>query len=501
MAQQQQVNQYTNRSRLALATDAYRGALKARLLLSGPSGSGKTFTALLLASVLAGTDRTSKSIVGIDTEKDSMRTYADLFRLEDGSPGFQHVSWAAPYNATDLALTLRDASNDPERRVVLVDSHSHFWTGQGGILDVANGRWTGWGEARPMHADMIEAILSCDCHVILCAREKQEHVQERNDATGKIEVRKLGMKVQQDSELEFEMNVAISMDMSHVMHVSKSRTAAVEVGRSFIAGHAEEFAGIYREWLESGEPVCTKPELDKLVDVLNRIDDAALRQRAKREFVDTFGRPEMLLHSRYDEATTWVADKLLGIDETPNRAPDAEPPAPKGNEPKGVESKSDVDPGDAARAVAEGEHEPEPPEQPPADDPPATPPAQPDPPAQPVNGAAVARDANAGESTSDVTDEQQTGAAASPDAAEAQSDAQQQDGGDELTDEQRLEQLTAEVTKAVEDEISQYSISDISNALRDAGLNRNGTNTQARARLTKHVIKTRLDERLEQANA
>lgn len=482
---QQQGNQYTNRSRLALATDAYRGALKARLLLSGPSGSGKTFTALLLASVLAGVDRTSKSIVGVDTEKDSMRTYADLFRLEDGSPGFQHVSWAAPYNATDLALTLRDASNDPERRVVIVDSHSHFWTGQGGILDVANGRWTGWGEARPMHADMIEAILSCDCHVILCAREKQEHVQETNTTTGKIEVRKLGMKVQQDSELEFEMNVAISMDMSHVMHVSKSRTAVVEVGRSFIAGHAEEFAGIYREWLESGEPVCSKVELDALIAVLNRIEDAALRQRAKREFVDTFGRPEMMLHSRYDEATTWVADKLLGIDETPNRAPDAEPPAPKGNEPKGVESKSDVDPGATARAVAEGEHEP---------DPPAEPQGEPDPPAQPAApGAAVDRDADAA-AVSDVTDEQQSGATASPSDGDGESDAEQQ--GDE-SDEQRLERITAAVTASVEDEMSSYSISDISNGLRDAGLNRNGTNTQARARLSKHKIKEGIAARLE----
>lgn len=330
MAQQQ--NQYTNRSRLALATDAVRGNLKARLLLSGPSGSGKTFTALLIASVLAGTDRTSKSIVGLDTEKDSMRTYADLFRLEDGSPGFQHVSWTAPYNATDLAMTLRDASNDPDRRVVVVDSHSHFWRGQGGILDVANGKWTGWNEARPMHTDMIDAVLSCDCHVILCARSSQEHVQETNPATGKVSIVKLGMKVQQDADLEFEMNVALEIDMSHVLHVSKSRTAQVEVGRTFIAGHAEEFAGIYRDWLESGEPVCSKIQLDALIDVLNRIEDAALRQRAKREFVDVFGRPEMLLLSRYDEATAWVADKLLGIDETPDRAPDAEPPAPEGHE-------------------------------------------------------------------------------------------------------------------------------------------------------------------------
>lgn len=322
MARQQAQPQYENRSRLGLATPAIRPGMKGRMLLAGPSGSGKTYTSLLIAMSLR-TNIEVASVLQIDTEKDSGRTYADEFLLGDGSPAYKHISWAAPYNAVDLAMTLRDASGQYD--VVIVDSHSHFWRGQGGVLDVAGGRWTGWGEARPMHADMVDAILSCDCHVILCARSTMEHVQEKNEATGKIEVRKLGMKIQQDADLEYEMNVGLELDMNHVLRVTKSRTRAVPVGKEFIAGHAEEFAGVYRDWLKGGEPAATKEQVDNLIAVLNRIDDPPTRQEAKRQFVEVFGRPEMLLVSRLDEANEWVADKLLGNEPTPDRAEDDEP--------------------------------------------------------------------------------------------------------------------------------------------------------------------------------
>lgn len=331
--------QYTNRSRLSLASPAIRPGMKGRMLLSGPAGAGKTYTALLIASILAGPERVTRSIVMVDTEKDSGKTYADLFRLADGSEGYMHLSWGAPYNATDLAMTLREAS-DSSTDVVIVDSHSHFWRAQGGILDVANGKWTGWNEARPMHADMIDAILSCDCHVILCARSTMEHVQEKDERTGKTTIRKVGMKVQQDAELEYEMNIALEIDMPHTLHVSKSRTLAVPVGTQYIAGHAEQFAGDYRDWLVGGEPVTSKEQQDNLVAVLNRIEDAANRGRSKRLFMDVFGRPEMLLISRLAEAEEWVANQLLGVGDEGggDRAPDEVPADERGKQPEPTEA-------------------------------------------------------------------------------------------------------------------------------------------------------------------
>lgn len=317
--------QYENRSRLGLATPAIRPGMKGRVLLGGPSGAGKTYTALLLAMVLR--ERIDiASVLQIDTEKDSGLTYADDFQLADGSPAYKHLTWGAPYNAVDLAMTLRDASGKYD--VVIVDSHTHFWKGQGGVLDVAGGRWTGWAEARPMQVDMVDAILSCDAHVILCARMTQEHEQTRNVTSGKLEVVKLGMKIQQDADLEYEVNVALELDMNHILRVTKSRTRAVPVGREYIAGHAEEFAGQYREWLAGGEPAASKEQIDNLVATLNRIADPANRMLSKQRFVETFGRPEMLLVSRLHDAAEWVANAVLGNEPPADRAPDEEPPQP-----------------------------------------------------------------------------------------------------------------------------------------------------------------------------
>lgn len=353
----QRQTQYENRSRFALATPAIRPGMHGRVLLSGPSGAGKTYTALLIAGVLAGADRVTSSIVMIDTEKNSGKTYADEFPLADGTPGYLHLPWQAPYNPTDLAMTMRDISNS-ETRVVIVDSQSHFWRGQGGTLDVASGRYTGWGEARPMHADMVDAMLECEAHVILCARSTQEHVQEKDDRD-KWVVRKLGMKIQQDADLEYEVNVALTIDMQHTLYVSKSRTRRVPVATEYISGHAEEFAGVYRDWLEAGEPAATKEQRDNVLAALNRIDDAALRQQAKRDFIDTFGRPEMLLVSRLDEAAAWVANRVLGVDETSDRAPDDDsPPDDKGTEQHETHEHGEEPPADlvdAAERVVQGQ--------------------------------------------------------------------------------------------------------------------------------------------------
>ena len=278
-------------SRLTLVADAVRPSLKARLMLAGPSGAGKTWTALTIATELS----EGGPILGIDTEKESMLTYADDF-------SFKHLPWEAPYDPRELTDTLNEAGKS--YAVIICDSASHFWRKQGGTLDIASGKFTGWKEARPVQERFMEAVLGCQAHVILCVRSKMEHTQEVEN--GKQVVKKLGMAAQQDDDLEYELNVAIELTMDHTATISKSRTTALPVGRAFPPGRAQEMARIYKEWLAGGVELAPGAAVAALKAELNSLPDF---RRVKTEFLGTFGRPEALAASRLTEAQRWVSER------------------------------------------------------------------------------------------------------------------------------------------------------------------------------------------------
>ncbi|MFZ5852291.1 MAG: AAA family ATPase [Actinomycetota bacterium] len=272
-------------SRLSRATPAVRPALKARLMISGPAGGGKTWTALSIAEVLTEHGR----ILVIDTEKESALTYADNFT-------FDHLPWHPPFDPRELAATVMEAGETYD--CVIVDSASHFWTGSGGTLDIAEGRFTGWKAARPAQADLVDAILQAKSHVIICARSKMEHVQETDPATGRQVVRKLGMAPQQDNTLEYELNLAVELDLDHRMIVSKSRTVAVPVGQQYTAGHEKDLAVAYQAWLASGEPPLAGQAVDALkarLAALSEHQRAWAREEWQREGLP---RPEFLRESQ-----------------------------------------------------------------------------------------------------------------------------------------------------------------------------------------------------------
>lgn len=255
-------------NRLSLAREAVRPSLKARLMLSGPAGAGKTFSALEIASVLG------ERILLIDTEKESALTYASEF-------AFTHLPWAPPFDPRELGATLVQAAADYD--VIVVDSLSHFWGGQGGTLDIADGKFGGWKTARPAQNDAVDGILSSPAHVIVCVRSAIEHVQELDSRTGKQVVRKLGLAPKQDKDLEYELNLAVEIDIDHRIAVAKSRTTAIPVGQMFAPGHARDLGNTYKEWLAGGEPFA---DLEVRADIDR--DAKALTGNARSALLDAW---------------------------------------------------------------------------------------------------------------------------------------------------------------------------------------------------------------------
>lgn len=310
-------------SRLKLAAPAIRPALPARAVFSGPPGAGKTRTALIVATVLA----EGRPILFIDTEQESALTYADDFE-------FVHLPFRPPYDPRDLAATLVEAGDT--YAVIVVDSLSHFWRAEGGVLDIAGGKFSNWKDARPIHETMVQAFLSCKAHFIGCARAKTEHVQETDPRSGKQVVRKIGMAVIQDDTLEYELNVACELDMDHSFVVSKSRTVAVPVGRVFKAEQAEMFAEEYRDWLQGGEPPAPAEFVEALRDRIGALPPA-VRKECKAAFMASLGRPDTLPESRMDAASSLVAGFEARAAEITESAPDPEAPvAPPTVEPDAV---------------------------------------------------------------------------------------------------------------------------------------------------------------------
>lgn len=218
--------------------------------MSGPSGAGKTYTALTIARELVNGDMSQVTV--IDTEKDSALTYADDF------PGFNHLPWEPPYNPTELGETIMEAGAAHPGGVVIVDSLTHFWSKEGGTMTIADGKFGGWNVARPAQENMVNGILGAKSHTIVCVRSKVSYAQEDDpNRPGRTKITRLGMAPQQDATLDYEMNVALELDLEHNMYVGKSRAKDIPVNRQYIPGKAVEFAHEYMDWLDGGTELDT----------------------------------------------------------------------------------------------------------------------------------------------------------------------------------------------------------------------------------------------------
>lgn len=234
---------------------AVRKGQKARLALSGPSGSGKTWTALEAAFSLAEGER----VLVLDTERASASLYADEF------PAFDVIDWTPPFDPRELANVL--AEMGPKYEVIVVDSLSHFWAGEGGtlaIVDAAAARakgnsYVGWNEGTPAQNDMVAGLLAAPCHVIVTLRSKTEYVLE-TDSRGKQVPRKVGMAPVQRADLDYEFTVTAEIDHEHSVMVDKTR-CSVLAGKVFKAGHTVELAAALGSWLATAEPEPEPPTI------------------------------------------------------------------------------------------------------------------------------------------------------------------------------------------------------------------------------------------------
>lgn len=196
---------------------AERVKSKLRLAISGPSGSGKTMGSLKLAKGLGG------RVCLIDTERGSGDLYADLY-------DYDIISLEPPFKPDVLIEAVRAAEN-ANYDVIIIDSLSHFWADEGGLLDQADkmqaagkNRFTLWADITPQHRRLVNTMLNSSKHIIATMRAKQEYAMETDDK-GKASVKKLGLAPVQREGMEYEFTVFFDVDQNHNAKASKDRTA------------------------------------------------------------------------------------------------------------------------------------------------------------------------------------------------------------------------------------------------------------------------------------
>ncbi len=226
---------------------AVKYGAKLRLAIAGPAGSGKTYTSLTLASALADGGR----VAVIDTEHGSASKYADIF------PEFDTLQLETFHPQRYI-----DAIHEAEQggyAVLVIDSLSHAWSGQGGLLEekdkIARAKYSGnsfsaWNDASAIQNKLVNVILGAKLHIIATVRSKMDYVLETG-ANGKTMPRKVGMAPVQRDDLPYEFDVFCTLESDNTLIVDKSRCPALS--GAVIAKPNGAVADTLKVWL-SGEP-------------------------------------------------------------------------------------------------------------------------------------------------------------------------------------------------------------------------------------------------------
>lgn len=313
---------------------AVKEQLKARIAIDGPTGGGKTWTALQWAVVLAGGPRSlgGQPIGLVDTENRSAAYYAptpgdDVNRINPWDPPYEffHLPASAPYDPRWLTQIIHRAHEDlGDDGVLVIDSLTHFWSGEGGTMDIVddaksrNGgnSFAGWKEGTPAQRSLLDAIVHCRCHVIVTMRSKMEYVLEETvDSRGRTSTKpvKIGLAPEQRNGVEYEFTVVADIDLEHRLIVSKSRCDLI-ADLVMPKGRSAEVAQTFAKWLGSGVERISADDAAALSEMFSHplVDDDD-RKALKTAFVNVFGRPNELLTDQLGAACAWVTERVERI--------------------------------------------------------------------------------------------------------------------------------------------------------------------------------------------
>lgn len=224
--------------------EAVRAGSRVVIGIAGPSGSGKTYTALKIARGMVSSPR---EIGFLDTENRRGSLYADIL---DGK--FLIGDLYAPFSPARYRQAIEEFQAAGVK-VLVVDSVSHEWEGDGGCEEIAasGGKMANWKLAKSEHKKFMSALLQSDMHIIACirAREKVDFKNPRDPVS-------LGLQPICEKNFMFEMTASMMMwDSGRNQQFLKMPSDLVSVfgdGSNYLN---ESHGKALIEWVNSGEKV------------------------------------------------------------------------------------------------------------------------------------------------------------------------------------------------------------------------------------------------------
>lgn len=176
--------------------------------LWGPSSSGKTYTALHMARGIAGPEG---KIGLIDTENHRAKLYAEK------AGGWFHLDLQPPFGPERYTQAMKAFEDEGDFDCIIVDSMSHVWEGEGGVLDIAEGiGGTGlrkWAAPKIAYKRMMNSILRAPVPVIFCLRAKE--AVEQHGKGQNAEIKSMGLTPICGKGFIYEMTISVLLGHDH----------------------------------------------------------------------------------------------------------------------------------------------------------------------------------------------------------------------------------------------------------------------------------------------
>ncbi|QNT79263.1 AAA family ATPase [Entomobacter blattae] len=327
---------------------AVRGRIPLLFALAGSSGSGKTYSALRLATGLAN----GGTIAVIDTEAGRASHYAQYFK-------FLHGLLEPPFTP-ERYLEAIEAAEKAGADVIVIDSMTHEWAGEGGCSDIhdetarrmaiyknvlderklANVSTVAWAEAKVRHKRMMSRLLQKRAHLIFCLRAEEKIKIVKDPNTGKTLVENAGWTPICEKNFMYEMTGSVTLSDANpgVINYELTKKLSNELQPIFRNKTAidENMGNTLLEWsngVNQNKPVQENSGPAKQVDYVSLMEGRLKNARNTDEVNRVFTQWEAT-KTKAEQAGRPIADTVADqvqalIDERHNQLYQPEPQEPE----------------------------------------------------------------------------------------------------------------------------------------------------------------------------